>query len=476
MPELAVTPLPFLKKIFTNTVFKNFSYLSIGSVLSQLISLLTIIKITQALSPNDYGIYTFLIVQGTLLLTISDLGLRNIVIRSIAREPARANDIIFNSAVLKSAAILFLSLLYILYNSLFGSLNSEQLLFVFLFSFISCFIKLFETAYLGNQKMLPPALVNLAFSIVWFAVIYLLPANLITVTFLFILFLAVNLVKAVIYYIFLKYQRLLKGEIRNFWSSSRGLLKESWPYFALILVMLPFTQFSNNFLDLNSTAIEIGYFNLSERLIGPVSFVLDFALIAIFPNLSSLWIKNEKQFNRFVSVGFKYFILLALVFCFLFTLFARDVVTSIFPASYLPAVAVCQLQIWYLFLTSIDSLIGTILGATNKEKMILKLGILRSLISTPMLYYGSTFGALGLSYGYVISFALFQIYLWYVFKKTTRIKINLSGMFWLLSIALFFVAQFAASHISFIYKLILALAVLGGAAFHISKTYRLTTT
>src|SRR5690606_23201244 len=137
-------------------------------------------------------------VQGTLLLTIGDLGIRNILIRTIARDPQRTNDLIFNGAILRSAALLLLAFIYILYNYFFGNLNSEQLLLVFLFAFVSCFTKLFETAYLGNQKMLPPAVINLAFSIIWFIVIYLLPVTLITVTFIFCMFLAVNFLKAVI--------------------------------------------------------------------------------------------------------------------------------------------------------------------------------------------------------------------------------------------------------------------------------------
>lgn len=462
-----------LKRVFNNNVFRNFSYLSVGSILSQVVSLFTVIKITRILAPHDYGIYTFLMVQGTLILTISDLGLRNIVIRTIARNPQLTKDLTFNGALLRTIALVLFSLLYLVFNNYFGKLNPDQILLIFLFVLISCFSRLFEASYLGNQKMLPPALINLIFNIIWFVIIYLLPSYLITVGFLFMLFLLVNTVKALVYFICLKYQQLLTGNINNFWLTSKKLMSESWPYWVLVLIMLPFTHFSNNFLDLNSTKTEIGYFNLSERLIGPVSMVLDLALVAIFPNLSSLWVNNQKQFNRYVSVGFKYFLLIAMLFCFLFSLFIKEVIITLLPASYIPALQVCQLYIWYLFLTSIDSLIGTILGAINKEKLILKIGLVRSLLSTPILYYGSLHGSLGLAYGYVISFAVFQVFLWYMFGRATHIKIQGAGVFWLLSVILFVLSFLVAPHIALIYKAGLSISVLGTMAFYLLKGHKM---
>lgn len=462
-----------LKKIIQHKVFKNFSYLTIGSVLSQLISLLTVLKITKALHPDHYGLYTFMIAQGTLLLTVGDLGIRNIVIRSIARDPNRTNDLVFNGAILRTLALIILSGIYLLYNSFLGNLHGQELIFVFMFALISCFGKLFETAYLGHQKMLPPSIINLGFSISWFLWIFMLPVTSMNVPFLFYSFLGLNLLKNGVFYVSLHRQQLLKGKILGFWHSSQKLLRESWPYFALVLVMLPFTKFSNNFLDINSTIEQIGFFNLSERLTGPVSFVLDFALVAIFPNLSALWVSNKIQFQNFVREGFKYYMLLGMILCFLFTLYAKELFGLLFPENYAPAVMVCQLQIWYLFLTSIDSLIGTILGATNNEKKILKLGIVNSIFSTPILYFSSSYGALGLASGMVISFSCFQFYLWYVFRKTLKIKVEDKGRMWIMAGLLFGVSYFIAGKLDFSYKILIGMVSIIGTGLYFSKNYSL---
>ncbi|WP_339923299.1 oligosaccharide flippase family protein [uncultured Cyclobacterium sp.] len=460
-----------IEKIIKNKVFQNFSFLTIGSILSQLIGLLTVLKITKILHPDDYGLYTFILAQGTLLLTIGDLGIRNIIIRSIARDPLQSKDLVYNGAILRTMALLILGSFYLLYNHFLGNLSNQEFIFVLLFAFVSCFGKLFETAFLGHQKMLPPSIINLVFSILWFLFVFLLPAHFISIASLFYSFLFLNLLKSLVFINILKKQNLILGKMRGFLPSSIATLKESWPYLALVLVMLPYTKLTNNFLDINSNREQIGYFNLSERLTGPISFVMDFGLVAIFPNLSALWFSNKDKFKKFIITGFQYYMLLGMVLCFLFTLFSKDFFIIIFPESYLPAVTVCQLMVWYLFLTSVDSLIGTVLGATNNEKTILRLGIVHSILSTPVLFFSSQFGAFGLTAGMVLSFTVFQFYLWYVLKKTLSIKIEKKNLMWVIAGILFGFSYFLARDFGFVYKLIISTIVLSLTGIYLYRNF-----
>lgn len=450
-----------IKKIIKHKVFKNFSYLTIGTAISQVLSLLAVLKITKILFPDDYGLYTFILAQGALLLTIADLGIQTIIVRSIAREPEKTNDLVINGILLRTLALVVVSIIYIVYNYFLGNLTVFELSLVFLFSLISCFGKLFEIVYIGNQKMLPPSIINLIYGFIWFALIFLLPETLINTNSLILIFLGINILKNITFYFSLRYHKLLIGKVQNFWISSRNLVLESWPYFALTLVMLPYRKFSNNFLDINSTIEEVAFYNLSEKFIGPVSMVLDIALIAIFPNLSALWISNIAKFKSVISEGFKYYILLGVLMSFLFTMFAYEILGFLFPPSYLPAVVVCQLQIWFLFLSSVDSMIGTILGATNNEKKILQLGVINSLISTPIIFYASYYGAMGLSIAYLTTFSVFQFYIWYVFRRSLGIDIKDKFLMLGLVICLFVISYFLAVNLGLLYKVVLAIVIIG---------------
>lgn len=460
------------KKLLNNIVFKNFSYLTIGTVIAQLISLITVLKITDLLSPDDYGLFTFLSAQGMLLLQIGDLGNRNIVIRTIARTPTKTNDLIVNGALMRTLAIIVLFLLYIVYNHFFGSLSVENLFLIFIFSLISCFANLFELVFMGNQKMFPTSIISLVHSVIWFVIVFFFLDGALEVSTIFLLYIGTSMVKATLFYLFLTRYGLLIGKVQNFVVSAKQLIAESWPYFAIILILLPLTSLSNNFLDINSTKSEIAYFNLAQKLIGPMSLVITMLLTAIFPNLSALWIKDKNKFHHYLSVGFGFYIILSLTGCFLFTVFSKEFVTYLFPESYLPAIEVCQMQVWYLFLTSIDSLIGVVLGAANKEKLILRFSILYFLICTPTLFYGSNYGALGLAYGYVISYGAGLIYVWFTFKKTLNLQIKHERFIWLLMASLFALSYFISTETALPYKILICLIVLGALTPYTVKLYK----
>jgi O-antigen/teichoic acid export membrane protein len=461
-----------LRKILSNVVFKNFSYLTIGTVIAQLISLVTILKITNILNPEDYGLFTFLIAQGMLLLRIGDLGNRNIVIRTIARDPSHTNDLLVNGAILRVLAIIVLFIFYSIYNQYFGSLSFNNLMLIFVFSLLSCFSNLFELIFHGNQKMLPSAIINFVYSVIWFAIVFFVLEKGENITFIFLLYISITLVKGILYLAFIKYYKLFKGKVQGFKVSSKQMIKESWPYFTMILILLPLTSLSNNFLDINSTNTEIGYFNLSERLLGPISLVIGISLSALFPNLSAMWGKNKEKFRRYLSVGFGLYMIVSMLICFIFTLFSKEIVVLLFPDSYLPAIKVCQMQVWYLFFTSVDSLVGVVLGAANREKLILRFSVIYFLICTPTLFYSSNFGALGISYGYVLSYGIGLIYVWLTFKKVLNIKIMHDGFIWLLAIALFIISYFLTAETSLVYKLLICISILGLLLPYLFKIYK----
>jgi len=100
------------KAILKNRVFKNFSYLTIGGILSQLLAVFVVYKLTYILDPENYGVFTFMFIQAQMIMTLSDLGIKNILIRTISRENDKL-QICFKSAfVIK---ILFSFLFMIIY-------------------------------------------------------------------------------------------------------------------------------------------------------------------------------------------------------------------------------------------------------------------------------------------------------------------------------------------------------------------------
>ncbi|MCE7053274.1 oligosaccharide flippase family protein [Algoriphagus sp. AGSA1] len=446
--------------------------MTVGNMVSQVLALITVLKITQHFAPDDYGLYTFITSQGLLLLSISDLGIQPIIVRSIARDSNKTSDLILNGLLLRILTIVILTGLYILYNHLFGTLSIQEVLLVSLCGFVNALWTVLEYAFLGNQKMFFASAIKIIYGLLWFGFVFLLPEESFTVYNLIFIFVTLNILQGLGLAIYLRKNGMMKGQKSPFLTSTKSILIQSWPYFSVMLIMIPVQQFYNIYLELNSTVDEIGFFNLARRLLAPVQMILNYAVLAAFPSLSALWVSDQKKLYNLLTNGFQYFLISGISLAFMFNLFIEDIVILLFSEEYLPAVRVTQMQVWFTFLMAVNYTISTVLGAINKEKLMFNLAIMNGLISIPMMYYGSQFGAYGLSVAYVLSFAVFEIILWMTFRKQLNIKIKKEFICWTAALALFLISTFLINDLDIQLKISLSVLICIVVGLYFIKNYK----
>jgi O-antigen/teichoic acid export membrane protein len=461
-----------LKKLSQNKVIQNFSFMTLGNVISQVLSLVTVLRITHFFAPDDYGLYTFITSQGLLLLNISDLGIQPIIVRSIARDKGSTKDLIINSLILRLLTVTFLTFLYFIYNRFFGILSIEEVLFVGLCALVYAVWTILEYAFLGHQKMFTASLIKITYGILWFGMVWLLPQDYFSVYNLIFIFVGLNILQGIAMGILLKVNGMMTGGRLTFYDSTRQILTQSWPYFSVMLIMIPVQQFYNIYLELNSNVEQIGFFNLARKLLAPVQMVLTYAVLAAFPSLSTLWVHDKAKFIKLITNGFQYFLIIGMTMAFLFNLFIKEIVVILFSAEYLPAVKVTQMQVWYTLLMSVNLTISTIFGSVNKEKLIFKLAVINGLISIPMLYYGSYYGAYGLSIAYVVSFAMMEVIVWRSFTNILNISIKKDVTCWLLIIGLFLISTFIVSYISLPIKIVISILILVIIGYYFNRNFK----
>jgi O-antigen/teichoic acid export membrane protein len=461
-----------LKKISQNKVIQNFSFMTLGNVISQVLSLLTVLKITHFFAPDDYGLYTFITSQGLLLLNISDLGIQPIIVRSIARDVKITRNLVINSLILRLLTISLLTSIYFVYNHFFGILSIEEVLFVGLCAFVYAVWTILEYAFLGHQKMFTASLVKIGYGILWFGAVWFLPESYFSVYNLIFIFVSLNILQGIALGILLKTKGMMKGTRLSFLTSTKHILKQSWPYFSVMLIMIPVQQFYNIYLELNSTVEQIGFFNLAIKLLAPVQMVLTYAVLAAFPSLSTLWVEDKDKFLKLISKGFQYFLIIGMTMAFLFNLFIEEIVIILFSPEYLPAVKVTQMQVWYTLLMAVNLTISTVFGSINKEKLIFKLSIINGLISIPMLYYGSYYGAYGLSIAFVISFAIMEVIVWKSFTKLLQVKIENDIICWIMILGLFLISTFLITYIILPFKILISILMLAIVIYYLIGNYK----
>ena len=448
-----------LDSVSFKNIFKNFSFLTISNFINQLVALVVLIKLAKIFNPEQYGVLTFMLTQCQMLVSIADVGLRNIVIRKIARNPENSKSIFFNAFRLKLLAYISVFSIYVLFNYFFTSLNSSQLLLIFSLLLFNCLNNLFESLYWGFQKMITTSILNILSSLFWLSFVFLVPINILNEINLFIALIIFSSIKLLLYVIIISKNQFLRGKINNFKETSIELISECWPYFSLVLLMLPSNYFSINFLDLNAGKSEVGFFNLSNKLVAPILVIINLSLSAIFPNLSILYKKSKSNFNQIVKTSFLIFGLILISICFIFCLFFENVIELIFPVEYYSVLDVSKILVWYVFFMSINTFVGTIWGASNNEKLIFKSSLVNMLIATPILFYSSYYGSLGLAYGYLIGFFIFEIFLWNKFVNSLKLDFKNIFMFWLIALFVFLIIIIIPNNLNMVFKFAILILV-----------------
>ena len=214
-----------------------------------------------------------------------------------------------------------------------------------------------------------------------------------------------NALKTVVYFIALRKTGCLTGgaDDVNWKENALYIIKQSLPYYYLNLLTLVSNQIPILFLEYRSGVEQVGFFNIANKILTPMNLILNTALIALFPNLSKIFISDNQLFVKRVKHIFVIISLLGIVGAFAVTFFRTEAISIIYGKKYISSVLVLSYQCWYMALYSLVCLIGTLLGAIDRQKELGYLSIVSTVIQVPILWVGSKYGAEYLSAAFLVA-------------------------------------------------------------------------
>ncbi len=451
-------------KDIKNGLLKGFSVLTISNLLSQVIMMFATIRIARLLKPEFYGEYGVYLAIVSIFLVISSLGLRQIVIRQIARKPENSSELFVISLYGRLFGLIFSTLILLAYQYL----KNSELTFVDFLMILSLYSLNFwdslENVVYGNQKMETVGYFVLIFNIIWLLIIYILPINLFSIKIIFSIQISIQFLKDIIFFFILRrrYLTTIRLKVHNFQDKIKQLFKESFPYYLMFTFGLVITQLPILFLSANSNIHEVAYFNASNKILLPFSLVLSSGLMTLFPHFSKLFIEDKVKFLNHVKSSFLIFTIIGSIGAFLISLFRYEIVLLLFGNEYKNSGLVLAYQCWFVVLNGgILSLIGSVFGAIDKQNLLSKLTIIGSIIAAPILWYGSYYGSEKLSLAYVI-FSLIQFsYCWFFLHKSLKeIKMSFFVNNLLIVLSIFVISIIIPEDIPFLIKVFISIILL----------------
>lgn len=385
--------------------------------------MVTNVLLARWLEPTGFGLYSLLLTYISIFSAIASLGMQFITNKYVARNQENSRKYLYICLTIRIVgyALAVIALLIYDYESL--QLESFLLYALLLGIFCDSLWGGLQSIAFGMQRMQWNSIIDVSTALLTlstYLLMLLINKDFINVKSVVWIYIFIYLIKSFAYWITLKKKNLIRGTF-SLKSIKRiefeRMLKEGLPFYILTLMGLFTNQFPIVFLEDNSGLEEVAYFNTANKLLLPLTILLSNALTALFPNQSQLYVKDSQKFWLQSRKMFGLIIFAGSIMAFAVSIFRDEIVWLLYGSSYKNTGGVMAFQCWYIVLLAFFSLNGNVLGAADRQKLLMIESIVYAIITTPIIYLGSFKGAQGLSIAYVIASLINLVYLYCILHK-----------------------------------------------------------
>lgn len=408
-------------------MIKNWSVLSFSNIVQQIIGFFVLVRITRFLDTGAFGVYVVVFTIIGVGQVFALLGLRQIVIREIARdEKYLINNwlkivvILFCSHIITAAVTTY----YLIYFE-----NISELILIIqtiVLLFLATSWNYFETLSFGKQDMQFPAYTGIVGSLLLIIILYIIPSRLIIITTVLNIYILSQFLRTLIlFYLQVRTNYYSFDNLFNNFSSMKQLLLKSMPIYGTALLTIPITQLPILFLNFFSGKEEVAYFGLGFRLTMPLTIVSQTLINSIYPVLSKEFVSDKDKFSLTTRNYFILIILFGTIISVGISLFSKEIFIVLFGAKYENSAIPFIFQIFYSIIFTILVYNGALLSSTNNEKLVFTLAVINSVLIGIGNFWGAHYGAVGLSLSLFVGATVCLAINWVIIEKTKLIDISI---------------------------------------------------
>jgi len=391
-----------LKKIIRHNTFKNFGYLTIGNIISQVIALIGAFYIPKLLGTEQYGVYNTVVAFVGLFTVFTFSGLIKVIIREATKNTSKTQEILEATIGLRNLFSIFAAILAIIVvlfiNYEFGTkiyiaFYSLSLLFTGIGSSV-------KTVFQSHQKMkilgvmaivkqliqvpLSILFLSLGYGILSLIIIHLLIEILVTI----ILY---HYSKNIVTFNFFSKVKIIKDYVL---SGARFSLLTFLNVLSLRvdLIMLSFLTTPEN----------VGIYALAYNLINKGLIIRGPIFQSIFPYYSNKYNKKLPQVNDLIKQTLLISIPSIIIVVAALALI-KLIIINIIGEEFLASIEIFRVLVFYLIFMYMVIPWGAFLQATNNEKLALYpliIGVGLNIIGNILLF--DHFGIIGIAYSTLI--------------------------------------------------------------------------
>jgi O-antigen/teichoic acid export membrane protein len=408
------------------TLAKNTTVLLIANVISYLLGFFTTLYTARYLGVEGFGILSLALAITGIFGVLTDLGLSTLTIREVSRNKSLANKYIGNTTILKVfLSILTLGVIALLVNILHYPQTVTSVVYIITLSVvITAFSGIFNSIFQAYEKMEYMSLNIMLNAVLMISGVLLVIFYGLGIVALASVYLFSSLIVFFITFLLFSWKFFLpKINIDiKFWKLT---LNESLFFGISSILVVIYFYIDSVMLSVMVNNSAVGIYNAAYKLIFVLMFIPNVFLTSIFPVMSQHFESKKDMLKLEYEKSVKYLFAMSMFLFVYVMVFADKIIFIIYGTGYSASIITLQTLIFVLPIIFITYLFGNLLGAINKQRVLLiitcanaLLNIILNLILIPKYSY------LGASVATVITEALgFSLMIYYISKTFHKISI-----------------------------------------------------
>ena len=408
------------------TLAKNTTVLLIANVISYLLGFFTTLYTARYLGVEGFGILSLALAITGIFGVLTDLGLSTLTIREVSRNKSLANKYISNTAILKVfLSILTLGVIALLVNILHYPQTVTSVVYIITLSVvITAFSGIFNSIFQAYEKMEYMSLNIMLNAVLMISGVLLVIFYGLGIVALASVYLFSSLIVFFITFILFSWKFFLpKINIDiKFWKLT---LNESLFFGISSILVVIYFYIDSVMLSVMVNNSAVGIYNAAYKLIFVLMFIPNVFLTSIFPVMSQHFESKKDMLKLEYEKSVKYLFAMAMFLFIYVMVFADKIIFIIYGTGYSASIITLQTLIFVLPIIFITYLFGNLLGAINKQRVLLIITCANALLNIVLnLILIPKFSYLGASVATVITEALgFSLMIYYISKTFHKISL-----------------------------------------------------
>jgi O-antigen/teichoic acid export membrane protein len=408
------------------TVIKNTFWLTFSEVVGRLLKMVLIIYMARKLGTDQWGIFSYAISMGSLLMIFSDIGISNLLTREVVQKKEEYEQFISTALFLKIIILLISTVLMVVVSPFLSNIREANKIFaiiaiiLFFDSLTNLGLALNRAFEKMEREVIIKTISNTVVLILGITLLNLSPTSK-SVAVAYAIGSAISS-----FLIFL----MLKDDIKKFIikidTKKIGLiLQTTWPFAIIILIGSIMANIDTFMLGIWKNPKEIGLYAVAQRFYQLIIIIPSVVSTATFPIMSRLTKSGDKQQSTSVLERTLVFIMmLGIPIAAGGIILANQLIPLVFGIEYIEAVPLLQILMLMLLVSFPITIMSNTIFSHNKQRDLATAyiaGIIFNILINILLI--PSMGAKGAALATLISTTIITAIIWIKIKHINNFKI-----------------------------------------------------